>query len=130
MTQPSAHPSFEALRNEHIESLNLDVEQYQHRATGAMHYHLAAENTENVEACAHWVIGMFHPLRNGWLKKDRDWGISTVRQRALLRLDILAQTTEEFGHLEAIGATVRDMVEKLREFWPDVEEMPYYPAFR
>ncbi|MCZ6828941.1 MAG: insulinase family protein [Gammaproteobacteria bacterium] len=48
MTQANAHPSFEPLRSEHIESLNLDVEQYQHRATGAMHYHLAAENTENV----------------------------------------------------------------------------------
>ncbi len=83
-----------------------------------------------VEACAYWVTEIFRSLTDGLLAKDNEWGISTVRQRALLRLDILAQTTEEFGHLEAIGATARDMVEKLCEFWPDVEEMPYYPAFR
>ena len=69
MTQPSAHPSFEALRNEHIESLNLDVEQYQHRATGAMHYHLAAENTENVFLVAlrtvpHDSTGVAHILEH------------------------------------------------------------------
>ena len=83
-----------------------------------------------VEACAYWVTEIFRSLTNGLLEKESEWGISTVRQRALLRFDILAQTTEEFGHLEAIGATAQDMVEKLREFWPDVEEMPYYPAFR
>jgi Zn-dependent M16 (insulinase) family peptidase len=45
---PIAHPSFKALRQESIESLNLRVEQYEHRNTGAMHYHLAADNNENV----------------------------------------------------------------------------------
>jgi Zn-dependent M16 (insulinase) family peptidase len=48
MNQALAHPSFEALRNEHIDSLKLNVEQYRHRATGAVHYHLASDNTENV----------------------------------------------------------------------------------
>ena len=42
------HPAFEAIRQEHIESLNIRVEQYEHKNTGAMHYHLASENTENV----------------------------------------------------------------------------------
>ncbi len=43
-----AHPTFEWLRSEPIESLNLVVEEYRHRKTGAPHYHLAADNTENV----------------------------------------------------------------------------------
>jgi len=42
------HPAFEWLRSEQIESLNLRVEEYRHRKTGAMHYHLAADNPENV----------------------------------------------------------------------------------
>ncbi len=42
------HPEFEWLRSEVIHSLNLTVEEYRHRKTGASHYHLAAENTENV----------------------------------------------------------------------------------
>ncbi|MEH6636425.1 MAG: insulinase family protein [Halioglobus sp.] len=45
---PSAHPAFEPVRQETIESLNIRVEQFEHRATGAMHYHLASDNTENV----------------------------------------------------------------------------------
>jgi len=43
-----AHDAFELLRSEHIDSLNIQVQQFQHRKTGAMHYHLAANNNENV----------------------------------------------------------------------------------
>lgn len=45
---PTAHSAFEAIRQVHIDSLKLCVEEYRHKATGAAHYHLAAENTENV----------------------------------------------------------------------------------
>ncbi len=44
----STHAAFEWLRSEHIESLNVTVEEYRHRSTGAQHYHLAADNDENV----------------------------------------------------------------------------------
>lgn len=42
------HETFEWLRSERIESLNLVVEEYRHRVTGAAHYHLATDNPENV----------------------------------------------------------------------------------
>jgi Zn-dependent M16 (insulinase) family peptidase len=44
----SPHPSFELLRQKNVDTLNLAMAQYRHRVTGAEHYHLAAENTENV----------------------------------------------------------------------------------
>jgi hypothetical protein len=44
----NAHPAFEAIRQENIESLNIRVEHYEHKKTGAVHYHLASENSENV----------------------------------------------------------------------------------
>ena len=47
-TPAPAHESFEWVRSQTIASLNLVVEEYRHRATGAMHYHLAADNPENV----------------------------------------------------------------------------------
>jgi len=47
-TAPAPHPAFDAVRQQTIESLNLRVEHYQHKATGAVHYHLAADSTENV----------------------------------------------------------------------------------
>ncbi|CAH0990531.1 hypothetical protein SIN8267_00623 [Sinobacterium norvegicum] len=47
-TNASAHSSFEFIRQQRIESLNLTIEHYQHRVTGAVHYHLNAELDENV----------------------------------------------------------------------------------
>jgi Zn-dependent M16 (insulinase) family peptidase len=49
VSQPtSVHPAFEWVRSQVIESLNVTVEEYQHRKTGAVHYHMAADNDENV----------------------------------------------------------------------------------
>lgn len=45
---PRAHESFEWIRSERIDSLNLTVEEYRHRRTGAPHYHLSADHPENV----------------------------------------------------------------------------------
>ena len=42
------HPAFRLLRKHAIASLNLDMEEYEHKQTGAVHYHLAADNPENV----------------------------------------------------------------------------------
>ena len=48
MTTPEHHPAFQWLRSQPIESLNLTVEEYEHRITGAKHYHLSSDNSENV----------------------------------------------------------------------------------
>mgnify|MGYP000644438516 CR=1 FL=1 len=42
------HPAFECLRTVHIPSLNIDMSEYRHKKTGASHFHLAADNPENV----------------------------------------------------------------------------------
>jgi hypothetical protein len=62
----------------------------------------------------------------GLLDQDNDWG---GRQRVVQRLGILAETTEQSGHLSAIGATARDLKNRLGALWPEIEEMSYYPAF-
>ena len=46
--QSQVHPAFDLIRQQTIDSLNIRVEQYAHKTTGAVHYHLAADNTENV----------------------------------------------------------------------------------
>lgn len=43
-----AHPAFEWLGSTPVEALKVTVESYRHRETGALHYHLAADNPENV----------------------------------------------------------------------------------
>ena len=42
------HPAFICHRRKTISSLNLTMEEYEHRATGAIHYHLDSDNPENV----------------------------------------------------------------------------------
>lgn len=43
-----AFPTFELKRQQHLKTLNLTIEEYVHRETGAVHYHMASDNTENV----------------------------------------------------------------------------------
>jgi Phosphotransferase enzyme family len=81
-----------------------------------------------VEASAACVINA-HNART--LLGDDRWGISTMRQRALLRFDIFCQMTDEYDHMKSVGATVRAIATKLRTQWPsEADAMPYYPAFR
>ena len=42
------HPAFEWVRSEKIDTLHITVEEYKHKKTGSPHYHLAADNAENV----------------------------------------------------------------------------------
>ena len=44
----TSYQTFEFLRSQPIESLNLVVEEYRHKETGAQHIHIAADNAENV----------------------------------------------------------------------------------
>jgi Zn-dependent M16 (insulinase) family peptidase len=43
-----SHPSFEFIREQAIDALNITVGEFRHRNTGAVHYHLASDNPENV----------------------------------------------------------------------------------
>lgn len=47
-TSATSHPSFTWLRSQAIPSLQLDMHEFEHIKTGARHYHLAADNPENV----------------------------------------------------------------------------------
>ena len=42
------HDAFELLRVVPIESLNVVIEEYRHRVTGARHFHLRSDSSENV----------------------------------------------------------------------------------
>ena len=60
ITQPpiADHPAFICHRRKTISSLNLTMEEYEHRATGAMHYHLNCDNPENVFLVAFRTVPM------------------------------------------------------------------------
>jgi hypothetical protein len=89
-------------------------------------------NRELVKACASWALSTFefyYEVSPIW-ERDESWGTSTVRQRAIARLELLAEATAEFGELEALGATAARLAGRLQMLWPEVEPMQLYPAFR
>ena len=84
------------------------------------------------EACAYANISMWHWAFPDILSEDEEWGLSTHRQRLLRRLKILAETTTQFRHLEALGEVAYMIEKKLYSAWSSegLDSMPYYPAFR
>lgn len=52
------HPAFQWIRSEKIDSLNVTLQEYQHIKTGALHYHMESENTENVFLVAFRTVPM------------------------------------------------------------------------
>ncbi|CAB1212588.1 insulinase family protein [Acinetobacter bouvetii] len=44
----TVHPAFQLIRQHHVEALDIQVSEYQHKVTGAIHYHLASDLDENV----------------------------------------------------------------------------------
>ncbi|MDO8273447.1 MAG: insulinase family protein, partial [Gammaproteobacteria bacterium] len=44
----TCHPAFEWIRSQRIPTLNVDMQEYRHRVTGALHFHLVADDVENV----------------------------------------------------------------------------------
>ena len=84
-----------------------------------------------VEACAYWTLRTTGWHLPGALKEDEQWGIASLRQRVLAHLRAFAETSAEFNdHLPVIAGTCRQLAQRLQALWPEVEEMPLFPAFR
>jgi Zn-dependent M16 (insulinase) family peptidase len=47
MSEVNTHQAFEFVRQHRVSSLSLDVQEFRHKGTGAIHYHLAAEDDQN-----------------------------------------------------------------------------------
>ena len=82
-----------------------------------------------VGACAFWALRSGLQLAGKAWKEDWTWGIAKVRQRVIMRFELLAETCEEFGLMSATGDTSRRLAERLTALWPESENMPLYPAF-
>ncbi len=83
-----------------------------------------------VEACVTWVLNFqfMRPLEK-MLERDRRLVALTDRQRFLLYLNSAVRASEEFAHLQATGATLHAIADRLAQLWPEANDPPYYPAF-
>ncbi len=83
-----------------------------------------------IEAAGWWLLKNANDLLPRALRFEQRWGISTNRQRLLYRFEVFAQASARFHQLEALGAWAYVMGQRLRAKWPEVQDMPLYPAFR
>jgi len=84
-----------------------------------------------VDGCAAWVAhwDKWLPLTE-LLQADVPGDYVTSRQKTLFRFSTFVHMTREYGHLESMGETIRQVLVKLQERWsPELEVMPYYPTF-
>ena len=63
-------------------------------------------------------------------EEDHKWGIGTIRQRVLARLEQFIKTAEEFKRLPALHGMAGEVLSILQNRWADVPALPVYPAFR
>lgn len=56
----NVHPAFTLARTVDIATLDITMEEYRHNVTGAVHYHLSAQNTENVFLVGLRTVPMDH----------------------------------------------------------------------
>lgn len=80
--------------------------------------------------CGFWLLHTLAWHLEPALQEDRSWGIASIRQRILARLEAFVLTSEEFNELPALRGTAARLLELLGKRWPESPGLPLYPAFQ
>lgn len=83
-----------------------------------------------VKTCGFWLLYTLTRHLEYALRKDLNWGISTIRQRILARLEAFMATAQEFNQLPSLRNTSSQLLDLLRQRWSNVPPLPLYPAFQ
>ena len=87
-------------------------------------------NAALTRVCGYWLLTT---LVRSWARaseEDRTWGIGTLRQRVLARLEAFMATAHASDQLPALHDAANRLFDVLHRTWPDVPALPLYPAFR
>jgi len=86
--------------------------------------------TALVNVCGFWLLYTLTRHFESALEKDIDYGISTIRQRILARLEAFIAVSKEFNQLSGLRGTSSQLLALLHRRWFDVIDLPLYPAFQ
>jgi Phosphotransferase enzyme family len=86
--------------------------------------------TALVNICGFWLLSTISRHFADAIEKDLDFGISTIRQRILARLEAFIAISQEFNQLPGLRSTSSRLLELLCQRWFDVPHLPLYPAFQ
>ena len=83
-----------------------------------------------VRVCGFWLLSTLNRDLEHALDADRTWGIATIRQRLLARVETFIMTAEEYDHLPALRGMASRLLEVLHKAWHETHPLPLYPAFQ
>jgi hypothetical protein len=79
--------------------------------------------------CGYWLFDTLSWHLEPALAEDQSWGIASLRQRILARLEAFISASETFGHCPAVRAAAGRLLYTLDKRWTETESLPLYPAF-
>lgn len=85
--------------------------------------------TALANASGFWLLYTLSRHFEAAIENDCVFGISTIRQRILARLEVFIITSQEFNRLTGLRGISSRLLDLLRQRWSDVPELPLYPAF-
>jgi Phosphotransferase enzyme family len=80
--------------------------------------------------CGFWLLYTLTRHFEDALAGDLDFGISTIRQRILARLESFIATSQEFDRLPGLRSTSSQLLELLYQRWSEQASLSLYPAFQ
>jgi Phosphotransferase enzyme family len=86
--------------------------------------------TALANTCGFWLLYTLSRHFKAALEEDLDFGISTIRQRIVARLEAFITISQEFNQLTGLRSTSSQLLELLQQRWLDVPDLPLYPAFQ
>lgn len=85
--------------------------------------------TALVHTCGLWVLDTLSRHFKDAIEKDEDFGICTIRQRIMARLEVFIATSREFNRLPGLRNSSSRLLDLLRQRWSEIPDLPLYPAF-
>ena len=85
--------------------------------------------TALANACGMWLLYTILRHLEPALAKEQDFGISTIRQRILARLQTFIELSTELDRLAGLRDVSNRLLDTLSKRWSDVPKLPLYPAF-
>jgi hypothetical protein len=82
------------------------------------------------DICGFWLLYTLARHLEPVMVEDADFGISTIRQRILARLETFIAASQEFDRLPGLRSISSKLLDLLRQRWCDVVDLPIYPAFQ
>ena len=85
--------------------------------------------TALVKACGMWLLYTILRHLEPALAKEQNFGISSIRQRILARLQTFIDLSTELDRLAGLRDVSNRLLDTLNKRWSDVPELPLYQAF-